>query len=77
MDRNDILVFYTDGLTEAANEIGEEYGKDRLARRVFEGMNLPARELIDFLHQDIVRFCGNEILEDDATVVIVKRLNVK
>jgi phosphoserine phosphatase RsbU/P len=77
MDRNDILVLYTDGLTEAANEAGEEYGKERLAKRVFEGINLPARKLIDFLHQDIVKFCGNEILEDDATVVIVKRLNLK
>jgi phosphoserine phosphatase RsbU/P len=77
MDRNDVLVLYTDGLTEAANEAGEEYGKERLAAKVFEGTNLPARELVDFLHQDIVQFCGNEILEDDATVVIVKRLDIK
>ncbi len=74
--RNDTLVLYTDGLTEAANENGEEFGVQRLAERVIAGKHLPARELIDFIHQGVLDFSHGKILEDDATVLIVKRLDV-
>jgi phosphoserine phosphatase RsbU/P len=74
--RNDTLVLYTDGLTEAANENGEEFGVQRLAERVIAGKHLPARELIDFIHQGVLDFSHGKTLEDDATVLIVKRLDV-
>ena len=71
-ERGQILVLYTDGITEAANEEGEEYGRDRFAKRVLEGKGLPARELIDFVRQGVVEFTGQESLTDDATLFIVK-----
>jgi phosphoserine phosphatase RsbU/P len=74
--RNDTLVLYTDGLTEAANENGEEFGVQRLAERVIAGKHLPAREMIDFIHQGVLDFSRGKTLEDDATVLIVKRLDV-
>jgi phosphoserine phosphatase RsbU/P len=76
LDRGDILVIYTDGITEAASESGEEYGRERLARRISEGLNLPARELIEFIHQDVLNFAANRELNDDGTLFIVKRRDV-
>ena len=75
LDRNDVLVLYTDGLTEAADENGEEFGVQRLAERVIEGKHLPLRELIDFIHQGGLDFSHSKILDDDGTVLIIKRLD--
>jgi serine phosphatase RsbU (regulator of sigma subunit) len=47
-----------------------------LARRISEGLNLPARELIEFIHQDVLNFAANRELNDDGTLFIVKRRDV-
>src|SRR5919106_5013250 len=51
-----IFVLYTDGVTEAMNSDGEEYGRDRLADAVRRARSLPSRELIDFLHRDLMNW---------------------
>ncbi|HKP71481.1 MAG TPA: GAF domain-containing SpoIIE family protein phosphatase, partial [Pyrinomonadaceae bacterium] len=50
------IVLYTDGITEAADAAGVEYGRDRLERKVREGREKTARELIDFLHADVLEW---------------------
>jgi len=40
----DVLVFYTDGVTEAENRLGEEFGMERLSTVVHEGSSLSAEE---------------------------------
>jgi phosphoserine phosphatase RsbU/P len=69
-----VLVLYTDGITEAANADDEEYGNDRLAKRVLEGINLPAKELIDFIRKGVADFTERKFLDDDGTLFIVKAL---
>lgn len=69
-----VLVLYTDGITEAANADGEEYGNDRLAKRVLEGINLPAKEMIDFIRKGVADFTERKFLDDDGTLFIVKAL---
>jgi sigma-B regulation protein RsbU (phosphoserine phosphatase) len=71
-DRGQMLVLYTDGITEAANQDGEEYGRDRFAERLIEGRDLPARQLIDFVREGVAEFTGQESLGDDATLFIIK-----
>lgn len=67
-----ILVLYTDGITESAREDGEEYGQERLAERVWQGIHLPAKELIDFIRLGVADFTGRKFLDDDGTLFIVK-----
>ena len=74
-DSNQTMVLYTDGITESANANGEEYGNDRFAKRVLEGINLPAKELIDFIRQGVADFTGQKFLSDDGTLFIVKAVN--
>ena len=69
-----IFVLYTDGVTEAVNSSGEEYGRDRLADAVRRARTLPARELIDFLHQDLMTWTDGLGSHDDVTFFIVKAL---
>ena len=69
-----LLVLYTDGITEAANAAGEEFGNERLAERVWQGIHLPAKELIDFIRLGVADFTERKFLDDDGTLFIVKCL---
>lgn len=69
-----ILVLYTDGVTEATNLAGEEYGRDRLVEAVRRCRELPAREMIDVLHRDLMEWTGGRGATDDVTFFIVKAL---
>jgi phosphoserine phosphatase RsbU/P len=60
------LVFYSDGITEAANPAEEEYGLDRLARHV-SNHGASAVSIVD----DVREFVNGSALRDDATVVFV------
>lgn len=71
-DQGQTMVMYTDGITEATNEAGEEYGTDRLAQRVHNGIHLPAKKLIDHIRKDVADFTGRKFLDDDGTLFIVK-----
>lgn len=69
-----IFVLYTDGVTEAVNSAGEEYGRDRLAQAVRSARTQPAREIIDSIHRDLMDWTEGRGAHDDVTVFIVKAL---
>jgi phosphoserine phosphatase RsbU/P len=66
------MVIYTDGIIEAVNPNGEEYGKDRFASRVLDGLHLPARRMIDHIRKGLADFTESKFLDDDGTLFIVK-----
>lgn len=67
-----VMVIYTDGITEAANESGEEYGVGRFAARVLECIEMPAKEMIDHIRKGVADFTERKFLDDDGTLFIVK-----
>lgn len=69
-----IMVIYTDGITEALNPTGEEYGQERLAKRVLDGFDLPAKKLIDHIRKGVDDFTEKKFLDDDGTLFIVKAI---
>lgn len=73
-ERGQVMVLYTDGITEAANENGEEYGAERFAKRVLDGIELPATELIDHVRKGVADFTERKFLDDDGTLFVVKAL---
>jgi sigma-B regulation protein RsbU (phosphoserine phosphatase) len=74
IDPGQILVLYTDGVTEATNHPGEEYGRDRLVDAIHRSRDLPAREMIDFLHRDLMEWTDGRNAPDDVTFFVVKAL---
>lgn len=69
----DLLVFYTDGLLEARNAAGDEYGDTRLQRTVSRRAgSASAREVRDAILGDLSNFKGDEEQSDDITVVVVR-----
>jgi serine phosphatase RsbU (regulator of sigma subunit) len=69
----DVLVFYTDGVTEAENQFGEEFGMERLSAVVRDGSSLTAEELAANILNSAANFCGEVGFHDDVTIVVVKR----
>jgi len=66
------MVIYTDGITEASDDAGEEYGQERLAKIVHAGLDLPAKKMIDHIRKDVADFTGRKFLDDDGTLFIIK-----
>jgi len=69
---NDIMVLYTDGITEAKDGKNEEFGYDRLEQIVMEVHDRPVREIQEQLIQRLYDFSGTENINDDYTTMIVK-----
>ena len=65
---------YTDGITEAANEAGEEYGNDRFAASVLACIDRRRKQMIDYIRKDVADFTERKFLDDDGTLFIVKAL---
>jgi len=74
MAPGDILVLYTDGITESRNPGGEEYGLDRLVDFTRTNRGRPAADLCESLLADLVGFTGPVEAADDRTLVVVRRL---
>ncbi len=69
-----ILVLYTDGVTEAQNREGEEFGRDRLAQAVKANRELPARDLISAVHKEVIEWADGAGVTDDVTFFVIKAL---
>ena len=67
----DVLVFYTDGVTEAENRLGEEFGLQRLSAAVLSGSSLSADDLVTNIYNAAADFCGDEF-NDDVTLLVLK-----
>ena len=74
IEPGDVFVLYTDGVTEAMNAADEEYGRDRLVAAVRACRELPAREMIDFIHRDLTAWTDGRGAHDDVTLFIIKAL---
>jgi phosphoserine phosphatase RsbU/P len=70
----DILLLYTDGVTENFNELGEEFGMDRLLELVSNHRHLHARELTSLLQEQILDFAADKSVQDDFTLVVLKSI---
>jgi len=72
----DVVLLFTDGVTEAMNEAGEPFGEERLAALVEEHGDLPFEELRERILREIHAFVGGAGLHDDLTLVLLTIENV-
>ena len=71
---NDILVLYTDGIVEAANNKFEFYGDERLKESVRKSKDYTAKEICAFIIEDVQKYSNRGKYSDDKTVVVIKRI---
>ena len=70
----DVLVIYSDGVSEAVNPNGEEFGATRLYEVVARNLDTSASGIRDRIESALTKFCQGTPAADDITLVIVKRL---
>ena len=70
----DVLVFYTDGVTDAINEGEEAFGFGRLAAIVAAQRRQSAEAIIRAVNDAIVQHVGDESRFDDATMIVLRRV---
>ncbi len=72
LEDNDVLVFYTDGVTEAINANEEQFGEERLLETIQKNISLTAQELVDCLKDEVHSFAQGQPPFDDFTLVAVR-----
>ncbi len=70
----DVLLISTDGVVEAVNQVGEEYGEARLIAVLYRCTELSAQDTIQSLMRDLDSFVGDTSQHDDITCMIVRRV---
>lgn len=77
MSTNDMIVCYTDGLSEALNINRKEYTKDRIMDFIQKNNKESAQNILDNLVEDLNNYCDGQTQSDDITIVVLKRTNPK
>lgn len=73
LESGDLLVLYTDGVTDACNREMTEFGKQRLWEVVAAGDGLSARSALEQITRAVSRFADGAAASDDITLVVVRR----
>ena len=73
LTKGDLILLYTDGLTEAENPDGEFFGVERLSDIFIQYAHHSPEKIIDVLLKHLKQFCQNESFKDDITLMIFKR----
>jgi sigma-B regulation protein RsbU (phosphoserine phosphatase) len=69
---DDLVVFFTDGISETMNEAFDCYGEQRLARVLEQYSHLPFEQLRSFIFADLRAFAGAADQHDDMTMILLK-----
>jgi len=70
----DVLLIYSDGVTDAANTKFENYGEERLSKVFLENKTLTPKEITYAIMDDVIHFSKNGEYSDDKTIVVIKRI---
>ena len=73
LSEGDVVVFYTDGITERRNEAGDLFGVGRLEDLIVSHRKDEPEKTIDAVFDALNRFAGSREHEDDLTIVVMKQ----
>ncbi|MCM2359871.1 MAG: SpoIIE family protein phosphatase [Geobacteraceae bacterium] len=72
LEQGDLLLLYTDGITESRNSAGEMFGRARLCDILNAGKAESPRAVVDAILAEVTAFTGTAALEDDVTMIALK-----
>ena len=73
LERDDCLVLYTDGVTEALNSDGDEFGTDRMIQSVRASATDGAQTIVKRIIEDVRNFTGSFPQNDDITLIAIRK----
>ncbi len=74
MNRGDLLVCFTDGITEPENEFGEMFGEDRLTELLVKNADREPNEIMDAVLESVRVWTNSPELQDDMTLLLARRI---
>ena len=74
LKRDESLLLYTDGVTEAMDERNEEYGETALMDVHCSHAHLPVSDILNKICESVFLFAGNKDQHDDVTLAMIKRI---
>jgi sigma-B regulation protein RsbU (phosphoserine phosphatase) len=74
LEPGDLLVGFTDGVTEPENEFGEMFGEDRLTELVVKHAASESSEIINAVMESVRHWTGSPELQDDMTLLLARRI---
>jgi sigma-B regulation protein RsbU (phosphoserine phosphatase) len=72
LQKEDLLVLYTDGITEAVNLQNQEFGRERLIKLIQKVNYAPVKQVVQEIRQALEEFSEGKPLADDTTFVVCK-----
>jgi sigma-B regulation protein RsbU (phosphoserine phosphatase) len=73
LECGDLLVCFTDGISEPENEYGEMFGEDRLIDLVRKNFARSDGEIAQAVFEAVERWTGSPELQDDMTLLIARK----
>lgn len=70
--KDDVIILYTDGVSEALNLEFEEYSEERLERTAKDLVNKSAKEILNGIKEDVQIFTQGNLQSDDITMIVIK-----
>jgi sigma-B regulation protein RsbU (phosphoserine phosphatase) len=74
LEPGDLLIAYTDGITEPENEYGEMFGEERLMELLVHHANREGEELVEIIADAVRKWTGSPELQDDLTMLVARRV---
>lgn len=74
LESGDLLAVYSDGVTEAMDPRGEQFGEERLLSVLRGWRDRSAQDIVDGVYQEVRRFAAGRALRDDFTLLVLKVL---
>ena len=72
IEPGDLLILFTDGVTEVMDSEDLEFGENRLLDLVLRHLDAPLEQLVDGIFEELAAFRGERALEDDVTLVLAR-----
>lgn len=72
LKKDDVIILFTDGVTEAMNKNEEEFTDEKLEALTLLVSNKVADEILDSIHSEIKKFTAGTVQSDDITIVVIK-----
>jgi PAS domain S-box-containing protein len=73
LSEGELILLYTDGLTEAQNANGEFFGLQRVNDFLVQHAHQSPQDIIEMLLEQLIQFCQSESFNDDITLMVFKR----
>ena len=72
LERDDVIILFTDGVSEAMNKKGEEFSDDKLESLSLSLSGLPASQIISSIKDEVQAFTSGAMQSDDITLLVLK-----